>query len=108
MSISESNQWAVRLLERVDDSTPLEIQAGLLWGVGGFAWSQGDLPRAITNLDESLRLARATNDKYLLANILIVRGLAANSAHEVRAANEFFEASDTFVRSMRMGNHWFV
>ena len=93
MSISESHQWAVRLMEHVDDATPLAIHAGLLWGLGGFAWSQGDLPRAITNLDESLRLARMTDDKYLLANILIVRGLAATSAHEVQAANEMFEES---------------
>ncbi|HXD09654.1 MAG TPA: DUF4062 domain-containing protein, partial [Anaerolineales bacterium] len=42
MSVSESRQWAVRLLERVDDSTPLAIHAGLLWGSGGFAWSQGE------------------------------------------------------------------
>ena len=100
MSISESYQWAVRLMEHVDDSTPLEIHAGLLWGVGGFAWSQGDLARAITNLDESLRLARRTNDKYLLANILIVRGLAATSAHKVQAANEMFEESIELLRSL--------
>ncbi len=93
MSISESHQWAVRLMEHVDDSTPLEIQAGLLWGLGGFAWSQGDLARAITKLDESLRLARMTDDKYLLANILIVRGLAATSAHEIQAANAMFQES---------------
>jgi tetratricopeptide (TPR) repeat protein len=65
----------------------------LLWGLGGFAWSQGDLARAITHLDVSVRLARMTNDKYLLANILIVRGLAATSAHEVQAANEMFQES---------------
>lgn len=100
MSISESHQWAVRLMEHVDDSTPLEIHAGLLWGLGGFAWSQGDLPRAITNLDESLRLARMTNDKYLLANILIVRGLAANSAHEVQVANELFEESISLLHEL--------
>ena len=100
MSISESYQWAVRLMEHVDDSTPLEIHAGLLWGLGGFAWSQGDLPRAITNLDESLHLARMTDDKYLLANILIVRGLAANSAHEVQAAIEMFEESIELLRSL--------
>jgi predicted ATPase len=100
MSISESYQWAVRLMEHVDDSTPLEIHAGLLWGLGGFAWSQGDLARAITNLDESLRLARMTSDKYLLANILIVRGLSANSAHEVQAANEMFEESIDLLRAL--------
>ena len=100
MSISESHQWAVRLMEHVDDSTPLDIHAGLLWGLGGFAWSQGDLARAITNLDESVRLARMTNDKYQLANILIVRGLAANSAHEVQSANEMFEESIQLHRSL--------
>ena len=100
MSISESDQWAVCLMEHVDDSTPLEIHAGLLWGLGGFAWSQGDLARAITNLDESVRLARRTNDKYLLANILIVRGLAATSAHEVQAANEMFEESIRLLRAL--------
>jgi predicted ATPase len=100
MSISESNQWAVRLMEHVDDSTPLEIHAGLLWGLGGFAWSQGDLTRAISHLDESVRLARMTNDKYLLANILIVRGLAANSAHEVQAANQMFMESIELLRSL--------
>jgi predicted ATPase len=100
MSISESSQWAVRLMEHADDSTPLEIHAGLLWGLGGFAWSQGDLPRAITNLAESVRLARMTDDKYLLANILIVRGLAANSAHEVQAANEMFEESIELLRAL--------
>jgi predicted ATPase len=100
MSISESHQWAVRLMEHVDASTPLEIHAGLLWGLGGFAWSQGDLARAITHLDESVRLARMTNDKYLLANILIVRGLAANSAHEVQAANEMFEESVELLGSL--------
>jgi len=87
-------------MEHVDDSTPLEIHAGLLWGLGGFAWSQGDLARAITNLDESVRLARRTNDKYLLANILIVRGLAATSAHEVQAANEMFEESIRLLRAL--------
>lgn len=100
MSISESYQWAVRLMEHVDESTPLEIRAGLLWGLGGFAWSQGDLTRAITNLDESVRLARMTNDKYLLANILIVRGLAATSAHEVQAANEMFEESIRLLQAL--------
>ena len=100
VSISESNQWAIRLLEHVDNSTPLDIRAGLLWGVGGFAWSQGDLPRALVNLDESVRLARMTNDKYLLANILIVRGLAATSAHEVTAANEMFQESIDLLRSI--------
>ena len=100
MSISESNQWAVRLMEHVDDSTPLEIHAGLLWGLGGFAWSQGDWARAITNLDESLRLARMTDDKYLLANILIVRALAATSAREAQAANKMFEESIELLRSL--------
>jgi len=100
MSISESYRWAVRLMEHVDDSTPLAIHAGLLWGLGGFAWSQGDLPRAITNLDESVRLARMTDDKYLLANILIVRGLAATSAHEVQAANGMFEESIELLRGL--------
>jgi predicted ATPase len=100
MSISESNQWAVRLMEHVDDSTPLDIHAGLLWGLGGFAWSQGDLPRAITNLEKSVSFARMTNDKYLLANILIVRGLAATSAHEVQAANEMFEESISLLRGL--------
>src|ERR1044071_8635325 len=93
MSISESYRWAVRLMEHVSDATPLEIRAGLLWGLGGFAWSQGDLPRAISNLEKSVRLARMTDNKYLLANILIVRGLAATSAHEVQAANDMFEES---------------
>jgi tetratricopeptide (TPR) repeat protein len=87
-------------MEHVDESTPLEIRAGLLWGLGGFAWSQGDLTRAITNLDESVRLARMTNDKYLLANILIVRGLAATSAHEVQAANEMFEESIRLLQAL--------
>jgi predicted ATPase len=100
MSISESHQWAVRLFEHVDDSTPLDIQAGLLWGLGGFAWSQGDLPRAIVNLDKSVQLARAANDKYLLANILIVQGLAANSAHELDTANEIFEESIGHFRAL--------
>jgi predicted ATPase len=100
MSISESNQWAVRLMGHVNDSTPLDIHAGLLWGLGGFAWSQGDLPRAITNLEKSVRFARMTNDKYLLANILIVRGLAATSAHEVQAANEMFEESISLLRAL--------
>ncbi len=100
MSISESNQWAVRLMEHVDNTTPLDIHAGLLWGLGGFAWSQGDLPRAITNLEKSVRLARMTNDKYLLANILIVRGLAATSAHEVQAANEMFRESISLLHSL--------
>jgi predicted ATPase/tetratricopeptide (TPR) repeat protein len=100
MSISESYQWAVRLMERVDASTPLEIHAGLLWGMGGFAWSQGDLPRALTNLDESLRLARMTNDNYLLANILIVRGLAATSAREPEAAKAMFQESIDLLDSL--------
>ena len=100
MSISESHQWAVRLTEHVNESTPLEIQAGLLWGLGGFAWSQGDLVRAITKLDESLRLARMTDDKYLLANILVVRGLAATSAHEIKAANEMFEESIELLKAL--------
>ena len=100
MSISESYQWAVRLMEHVDDSTPLDIHAGLLWGLGGFAWSQGDVPRAITHLDESLRLARMAGDKYLLANILIVRGLAASSAHEMDASNEMFEESIRYLREL--------
>src|SRR5689334_9618467 len=100
MSISESYQWAVRLIEHVDASTPLNIQAGLLWGVGGFAWSQGDVPRAITVLDESLRLARMADDKYLLANILIVRGLAASSARDMKTANEMFEESIQYHREL--------
>src|SRR5262249_19721093 len=41
-----------------------------------------------------------TNDKYLLANILIVRGLAATSAHEVQAANEMFEESIRLLREL--------
>ncbi|HJS17940.1 MAG TPA: DUF4062 domain-containing protein [Anaerolineales bacterium] len=100
MSISESHQWAMRLLEHVDDSTSLEIWAGLLWGAGGFAWSQGDLTRAIVNLDESLRLARMTNDKYLLANILIVRGLAASSANQFHQATALFEESISLLRAL--------
>jgi len=100
MSISESSQWASRLLEHVDDSTPLAIHAGLLWGAGGFAWSQGKLALAITNLDESLRLCRAANDTYLLANILIVRGLAATSAGDVRVANAMYEESIGLFRSI--------
>jgi len=100
MSISESYQWAVRLMEHVDASTPLEIHAGLLWGLGGFAWSQGDLTRAITHLDESLRLARMADDKYLLANILIVRGLAASSARDMDGANKMFEESIELLRGL--------
>jgi tetratricopeptide (TPR) repeat protein len=72
----------------------------LLWGAGGFAWSQGDLARAIVNLDESLRIARATNDKYLLANILIVRGLAAASAKQLDQANDLFEESIALLRAL--------
>jgi tetratricopeptide (TPR) repeat protein len=41
-----------------------------------------------------------TNDKYLLANILIVRGLAANSAHEAQAANQMFQESIELLRGL--------
>jgi len=39
-------------------------------------------------------------DKYLLANILIVRGLAASSAHEIDDANAMFEESIQYLREL--------
>ena len=104
MSVSESRQWADCLLQRVDDSTPLAIHAGLLWGAGGFAWSQGELEAAVTQLDESLRLCRAANDKYLLANILIIRGVVAAYASEAQTARALYEESLELFRSL--GRKW--
>lgn len=104
MSIIESRQWADRVLKTVNDTTPAAIHAGLLWGAGGFAWSQGDLESATVYLDESLRLARVADDKYLLANILIVRGLAAASAREAPYARALFEESITLLRPL--GEKW--
>jgi len=104
MSVSESRQWATRLLEHVDDSTPLAIHAGLLWGSGGFAWSQGELAVAITQLDESLHLCRAANDKYLLANILIIRGLVSTYAGEAQTARVMYEESIEHFRAL--GEKW--
>jgi tetratricopeptide (TPR) repeat protein len=104
MSITESRAWAERLLARVNESTPLALHAGLLWGIGGFAWSQGDLETALASLEESVRLCREANDKRLLANILIVRGLAATSAGDIQSATAAYTESIELFRSF--GEKW--
>jgi predicted ATPase len=104
MSVVESRQWADRVLATVNDSTPAAIHAGILWGAGGFAWSQGDLKQASLYLDQALNLARTTDDKYLLANILIVHGLAATSRREVQTARARFEESIDHLRAL--GERW--
>jgi predicted ATPase len=104
MSVVESRQWADHVLATVNASTPVIIHAGILWGAGGFAWSQGDLDQAIIYLDQALSLARKTDDIYLLANILIVYALAATSRRDVQVARAAFEESITLLRAL--GEKW--
>lgn len=104
MSITESRSWAERLLARVGEATPLSLHAGLLWGIGGFAWSQGDLKTAVTSLEESVRLCREAKDERLLANILIVHGLAATSAGDIQTATAAY--TESIQLSRKFGEKW--
>lgn len=94
----EGRRWCTQILSLSGDSTSVAIRAALLDISGLVAWSQGDYSAAQTSLDEGLALLskldiKTLDDKNLLAQTLIIRGMLASTSRDLEIATAMFQRS---------------
>jgi predicted ATPase/DNA-binding CsgD family transcriptional regulator len=89
--ISESRQWLAQTLAAAADRGPLRARA--LLGAGTLAWRQGDYAVAADQLDESLVISRAVNDRRGLAETIHIIGHVRLDLRDYPAAHDLFTDS---------------
>ncbi|HEX9090693.1 MAG TPA: hypothetical protein VF831_04355, partial [Anaerolineales bacterium] len=100
--LAEGQQWCQKMLALSEDTTSTTLRAGLLCYEGLLIRSQNDQIAAMETINRSLELCRQQDDKYLLGNALLIRGMIASAMRDLETASSMFqEAIDTF----RSTNH---
>jgi predicted ATPase/DNA-binding SARP family transcriptional activator len=101
---SEGRGWLEGALARTKAGDRSAEQAKALSGAGGFAWLQGDSATAIAQLEESASIRRELGDKWSLAFVIALLGVAAlyqNDPAEARARLE-----ESVMISREIGDKW--
>jgi tetratricopeptide (TPR) repeat protein len=96
---SEGRRWLEHLLEHSPGASPL-LRARLLARAGTLAHGQGDLSRAAALLEESLALARAEGDTWLVAFGLTVWGFVAEFQGDHARGQQFTQESLALFRQL--------
>jgi predicted ATPase/DNA-binding XRE family transcriptional regulator len=102
----EGRAWLDRSLSRAHDTADPAAQARALFGAGGFADMQGDLPRGRTLLERSVAHWRAVGTSGLkgLAHALLRQGWMARDEGDLVAARSLSEEGVMLLR--QLGDAW--
>jgi non-specific serine/threonine protein kinase len=97
---------ATARLEYAEKVTKLDAadRGRVLWGLGTFATLTGRPHEAVTHLAEAETVARETNDRVLLARIMVVQGLLAFFANDMPQCRRTFEQGIELARAV--GDTW--
>ena len=108
--MNEGRQWMEEALARLDsepsaaDPSTMSLRARLLYGVGGFAWAQGDYAVALARLEESVAVGRESGDKHSLAHSLALLGMAEATVGDYAQAHPHLDEGIALFREM--GDRW--
>ena len=102
--LHEGRQWITKILSRVDDSTPLVLQADAFHVAGGLAYAQDDYVQAGSLWQSCLELRRQLGDVQGIAGMLNNLALVAIEQRQYKQAATLCEESLAVTR--QLGNQW--
>jgi predicted ATPase/DNA-binding SARP family transcriptional activator len=102
--LDEGRAWVERVLAGTEVSLPTRARVRLLYGAGMGAWLQSNYALARTYLAESLRFARALDDKASTAYALTFLGLVAMNQGDPAEARLRHEESGALFSEI--GDRW--
>lgn len=98
--LSEGDKWTREALEKNGKETDPKLRAKAYLGLGSFRRFQGDLATAEIFLEESLRLAHETGDKYWISVALGDLGLVKFMQEDLSLGKTLMEGSLTIAREL--------